>query len=52
MTKRDLRWWALCITHNCLVHPMLPIADFLESLKFKRVSEAIYWLHDNSFPEE
>lgn len=49
--KKDLRWWWLCFVHNCVVHPLLPAAEALESLGAKRVPRAVYALHDRTVPE-
>lgn len=49
MTRGAL-WWAKCVVHNCLVHPMLPLADLLDTLGEKRVSKAVFWLHDHTAP--
>lgn len=51
MSRRTPRWWALCLFHNWLVHPIMPLADLLDELGEKRVSGLLYHLHDKSFPE-
>lgn len=39
-------WWARCIVHNVLVHPLLPLADALDALGFRALPRAVYWAHD------
>lgn len=34
------------IIHNMVAHPLLPIAEVLDSTKYHVVANGIYWLHD------
>lgn len=49
--KKDLRWWGLCLLHNCIVHPLLPIAEVLDSMGSKRAAKAVFDLHDRTVPD-
>jgi hypothetical protein len=49
--KRDLQWWVLCVVHNIIVHPLLPAAEVLDVLGFRRASDFVFWLHDNTVPD-
>lgn len=51
MTNRNRIWWAKCFFHNWIVHPILPFADIVDAWGPNRFSQAIYDLHDNSYPE-
>ena len=48
MHTRSAKWWTLCFIHNCAVHPLLPLADALQTTMFAKV---VYWLHDNTVPK-
>ncbi len=50
MTRKDPSWWALCVLHNCVVHPWLPLADAMQAFGFKRIPAFVFWLHDHSAP--
>ena len=43
-------WWIKSIVHNCIIHPVLPLADAMERMGFKRFPQAMFWLHDNILP--
>lgn len=43
-------WWAKSVFHNCIIHPVLPLADALQRLGLKRLPQAVYHLHDNYGP--
>jgi hypothetical protein len=45
---QPVAWWVLCAFHNCVVHPVLPLADLLHTLRPNRFSNFIYTLHDRS----
>jgi hypothetical protein len=49
--ERNLVWWAKCIFHNCIVHPMLPFADYIDSKRKNMISDFIYHIHDTSYPK-
>lgn len=42
----------LFVVHNCLVHPLLPLASLLEALGGRKISRRIYGWHDRTAPEE
>ena len=48
--RRTLSWWARCIVHNWIAHPLLPLADLLDELGERRVSGLLYDLHDTTCP--
>jgi hypothetical protein len=37
--------------HNCIVHPLLPIAEMLDSLHLKAVADVIFAFHDATAPD-
>lgn len=49
--NRTPSWWFFCLVHNWLVHPLMPLADLLDTMGERRVSSKLYALHDNSFPQ-
>lgn len=55
MRKRSLvanaRWWLLCVVHNMLAHPLLPLAELALVLGYKRAAGLVFWLHDHTVPE-
>lgn len=51
MTKRGVEWWVRCIVHNSVIHPILPIAELLETMGMRRFPKFIYDLHDATVPE-
>lgn len=55
MRKYSKRWWLAVVVHNCVIHPMLPLAEALDlrpSHHAKLLSALIYKIHDKSYPEE
>lgn len=53
MKKYSPEWWFLVFLHNMVIHPLLPAGDVLEAaLGENSISNGIFWLHDNSAPEE
>jgi hypothetical protein len=50
MSDRTTTWWIKCVIHNCVIHPMLPLADALNALGLRALPHAVYWLHDRSAP--
>lgn len=47
-------WWGLYTLHNVIIHPMLPLAEFLDGCSSRlprKVSALIHRLHDESYPE-
>lgn len=49
--RRTPRWWALCLFHNWIAHPLMPLADLLDEIGEKRVSALLHRLHDTTYPE-
>lgn len=50
--RRSIRWHLLHLVHNCIAHPMLPLAEILEDLKIYAPADAIYKLHDVTSPKD
>lgn len=50
MSERNATWWIRCVVHNCIIHPMLPLADALSAAGLHAVPNFVYWLHDSSAP--
>lgn len=46
--KKDLKFWALCVAHNCIAHPLLPVAEAAESAGVPKLAQLIYKLHDKT----
>ncbi len=50
--KRNPKWWVRWVFHNCVAHPLLPIASFLdqyvEGNTSRSVADVIYRLHDET----
>ena len=47
------RWWASSVVHNCIVHPCLPFADFIDlapSSRVRSVAAFLYRAHDATAP--
>lgn len=52
--KHSVKWWAAVVIHNCVVHPLLPLAEVLDVLPFnraRRVAAVMFEAHDRTFPE-
>lgn len=49
--KRGFRWWALCLTHNCIAHPLLPVGEVLTGLGLPGAADYIWKFHDRTVPE-
>jgi len=49
--KRGIRWWTLCVVHNAIVHPILPLAEVLDAMGFRKIADAVFWVHDNTVPD-
>ena len=49
--RHSAAWWGLCLLHNCVIHPLLPLGDLLDLAGCGRAARGIYWLHDHTFPE-
>lgn len=48
-----LKEWFLFVVHNCVVHPMLPVAVILTSSGhpgIRKAGEAVFWAHDVTAP--
>lgn len=55
MRKHGKRWWLAVVVHNCVIHPLLPLAEVLDlgtSARSKLLSALIFKLHEKSYPEE
>jgi len=51
-SPRGLTWYFWSVVHNCIIHPVLPIADFLAGQFGPNFfSLYIFYLHDNTYPE-
>jgi hypothetical protein len=50
MTERNAMWWLKCVVHNMVIHPLLPAADLIDTLGFKRLPALVYRLHDTIVP--
>ncbi len=50
--NRSPRWWARWVFHNCVAHPLIPIASFLDEYVktsfTNRIGDVIYRMHDES----
>lgn len=51
LARHSPGWWALCLLHNWVAHPLLPLGDLLDCAGCRRAANLIYWLHDHSYPE-
>lgn len=58
-TKEEMsarRWWLLCVIHNCVIHPWLPLADAIDAVsriilgRPSRLAGALYTAHDRTAP--
>lgn len=52
--RHSAKWWFLDVIHNCVIHPVLPLADILDaagSRRLRKVAQLVYQAHDASFPE-
>lgn len=50
--KRSLRFRVYHFIHNCVAHPLLPLADVLMGTRFEVISTEIMKFHDNTTPPE
>lgn len=50
MIAHNFKYWIMNIIHNILIHPLLPIADFLLLLRWDWAANKIYYLHDRTAP--
>ncbi len=46
MKKLTVYQTACYIVHNCIAHPLLPLAAVLDNTKYHKVAARIFWLHD------
>lgn len=44
-------WWMLSVVRNMIVRAVLPAADLLDVLGFRRVAQVVYHAHDRSAPK-
>lgn len=52
--RYSLRWWAFVVVHNCLVHPILPVADLFDvapSRRLRRGAAFMFRIHDATAPK-
>ena len=50
--KRTLTWRLKHLIHNCVAHPLLPLAEALDSAKLYQVGDLIFKLHDLTAPDD
>jgi hypothetical protein len=50
--KRSLTWRLKHLIHNCVAHPLLPLAEVLDSAKFYRTSDLFFKFHDITTPDD
>lgn len=48
--RRGFSYWAMNLIHNLIIHPLLPFADMVFYLNWKRPADFIYELHDITTP--
>lgn len=53
MSTRDSNLWLKSILHNCIIHPIIPLADYLSygtlsKSKRNRFANLIYRCHDKT----
>jgi hypothetical protein len=53
-TTTDMRrspiWFATHLVHNCMAHPLLPLAEVLDLIHLPRVACMLYRFHDLTIP--
>lgn len=52
MRKRTLGWRARHVVHNCIVHPLLPLAELCIGTYLDAVGYVIQKLHDVTSPTD
>ena len=48
--KRSFKWWALCVVHNCVAHPLMVPAEALDRAGLTKMADYIYKFHDVTIP--
>lgn len=49
--ERDIFWRVKHLIHNCVAHPLLPLAEVLDSTKHYKLADLIFKFHDNTTPD-
>lgn len=50
MKRRSLAWHLTHLVHNCVAHPLLPVAELLIERGCKVLPEMIFRFHDLTAP--
>ncbi len=50
--KRSVYWRLLHAFHNCVAHPLLPLAEMLDDLNMHRCAVVLFKLHDVTNPND
>ena len=49
--KRSTKWYFIHFVHNCVAHPLLPVAEVLDALGVYRLADVIFAFHDVTTPD-
>jgi hypothetical protein len=49
--RRSVSWHLLHAFHNCVAHPLLPLAEVLDDLNMHRCADVLFRLHDVTTPK-
>ncbi len=52
MMKRSLSWRITHAVHNMVAHPLLPVAELLDSAGLRWAADLIFRLHDVTTPDD
>lgn len=47
----DFFWRLKHLVHNCVAHPLLPIAELLDDTKHYRLADLLFRFHDSTTPD-
>jgi hypothetical protein len=47
----DVVWRLKHLLHNCIAHPLLPLAEILDESRFYRLADVIFKFHDITTPD-
>lgn len=50
--RRSIRWHLKHLVHNCIAHPLLPLAEALEDLRICAPADVIFRFHDMTSPKD